>query len=109
MINCGPKMSYSHLQVEQSGWVNECQYDYLYVYVDTGDDIEVYGPFCGTRIPDPIMYTGQAQVTFVTDTEGTRKGFSLLYGLEPNMTKCPESVAVTQFYVPTLCYYLTIM
>ncbi|KAG5446721.1 Tolloid-like protein 2 [Clonorchis sinensis] len=103
------KIMFLDFEVEQSGWVNECQYDYLYVYVDTGKDIEVYGPFCGGRIPDPIIYSGVAQVIFVTDTEGTRRGFSLIYGLEPSKTKCPESKAVRRIPVATLCYYLAIM
>ncbi|KAL8573023.1 hypothetical protein ACOMHN_010453 [Nucella lapillus] len=55
---------------------NSCYYDYVRI----ADGGSIFGTFCGSEIPSPIMSTGsRLTITFVTDASITQPGFRIAY------------------------------
>ncbi|KAG5446720.1 Tolloid-like protein 2 [Clonorchis sinensis] len=72
-------LTFESFNVEWANWGGQCQFDYLYVFVGTGNHVKSYGPYCGNEKPDPIEFSEPVQITFTTDGSETRTGFSLKF------------------------------
>ncbi|KER19988.1 hypothetical protein T265_15414, partial [Opisthorchis viverrini] len=73
-------LTFDSFDVEWANWGEQCQFDYLYVFVGTGRHVKSYGPYCGNQKPDPIPFDKPVQITFTTDDSERRTGFSLTFG-----------------------------
>ncbi|XP_049631656.1 mannan-binding lectin serine protease 1 isoform X3 [Suncus etruscus] len=62
-----------------------CPYDYI--KINAGSN--VFGPFCGEKIPEPInTQSHRIQILFRSDNSGENRGWRLSYKAEGN--ECPE-------------------
>ncbi|TGZ71864.1 hypothetical protein CRM22_002413 [Opisthorchis felineus] len=75
-------LKFTDFDVEEANWGEECQFDYLYVFVKTGFQMTTYGPFCGDVAPEPIKYSDKVQIIFTTDNNEQRRGFAVEFGPE---------------------------
>ena len=69
----------------------ECTYDHIEVF-DGGDtSFPSLGKFCGAKLPDPIIATGNEMfMTFYSDASVQRKGFHASYSTGKVMQRVQE-------------------
>lgn len=66
---------------------DSCAYDYIEIHDGDSLSSELIGRFCGNRIPEPILSSGQSLlVKFVSDSDVNRGGF--LASLQPELDEC---------------------
>lgn len=66
---------------------DSCAYDYVEVHDGDNLDSNLIGRFCGNRIPETILSSGQSLlVKFVSDSDVNKRGF--LASLQPELDEC---------------------
>uniref|UniRef100_A0A4W3GTR3 Metalloendopeptidase n=1 Tax=Callorhinchus milii TaxID=7868 RepID=A0A4W3GTR3_CALMI len=74
------KLAFSVFEVEQH---QECVYDHVEVRDGLGQEAAILGRFCGSKIPEPLVTTGNRMfISFFSDASVQRKGFQAKHSTE---------------------------
>lgn len=71
----------------------ECAYDHIVLYDGDSTDSHILGRFCGSKIPHPILATGnQMFMVFKSDASVQRNGFKAMHstGMKFRLFKLKE-------------------
>ncbi|KAM4807741.1 ovochymase-2-like [Rhinophrynus dorsalis] len=79
-------LTFTHFDLEDTDLVSKACYDYVAVYEELTGQILKYGPFCGTKLPTPILSQGnRIALRFYSDVFTESKGFRAYWSTDPLM------------------------